>query len=54
VGENAGSSGKFYDTKLKVARFYIDQILPETESLLTTIASGRDALAEFEVADFED
>lgn len=49
-----GKSGKFYDAKLKVARFYIDQILPETESLLATITSGRDALADFEVADFED
>ncbi|MGI9221349.1 MAG: acyl-CoA dehydrogenase, partial [Woeseiaceae bacterium] len=48
-----GKNAKFYDAKLKVARFYIDQILPETTSLLATITDGRDALADFEVADFE-
>ena len=48
-----GKSGTFYDTKRKVARFYVDQVLPETASLHATIVNGRDALAEFEVADFD-
>jgi butyryl-CoA dehydrogenase len=44
--------GAFYDTKRKVARFYAQQVLPETTSLLKSICSGDDALADFEVADF--
>jgi hypothetical protein len=44
--------GNFFVAKRKVARFYIDQVLPETASLLASIKGGRDALAEFEVADF--
>jgi alkylation response protein AidB-like acyl-CoA dehydrogenase len=47
-------SGKFYDVKRKVARFYVDQVLPETASLLATITGGRDALVEFQVSDFEE
>jgi alkylation response protein AidB-like acyl-CoA dehydrogenase len=47
-----GKDNGFGSTKHKLARFYIDQILPETASLLTSIRNGRDALAEFEVADF--
>ena len=30
----------------------MQQILPDTASLLTTIIGGEDALAEFDVADF--
>ena len=48
-----GKSGNFYDVKRKVARFYVDQILPETASLLAMIMGGGDALAGFEVNDFE-
>ena len=44
--------GAFYETKRKVARFYMHQVLPATESLATTIVGGADALADFEVADF--
>ena len=47
-----GKDGAFYDTKRKVARFYAQQVLPETTSLLKSICSGDDALANFEVADF--
>ena len=46
-------NGGFYSTKRKLARFYFEQILPETESLLTTITSGAAALAEFDVVDFD-
>ena len=47
-----GKDGSFYATKRKIARFYAEQLLPETASLLQTITGGSDALASFEVADF--
>ena len=47
-----GKDGSFYANKRKIAFFFVKQILPETESLLTTITGGRDALAGFDVADF--
>jgi len=47
-------SGSFYDVKRKVARFYCEQLLPETASLFSTVTGGHSALADFEVADFED
>ena len=50
----SGKNGSFYDRKRKVARFYAEQILPETASLLATITDGDAALADFEVADFGD
>jgi len=49
-----GKNGRFYETKRKVARFYAEQLLPETASLLQTITGGGDALADFEVADFSE
>jgi hypothetical protein len=49
-----GKDGSFYAAKRKVARFYAEQILPETESLLATITGGDAALADFEVVDFSD
>lgn len=49
-----GKDGAFYDTKRKVARFYAQQVLPETASLLKSICDGDDALADFEVTDFSD
>ncbi len=45
-------TGKFYDTKRKLANFYMRQVLPETASLHDTIATGDGALADFEVTDF--
>jgi alkylation response protein AidB-like acyl-CoA dehydrogenase len=49
-----GKDGDFYETKRKVARFYAEQLLPETASLLQTITGGSDALADFAVSDFGD
>ena len=49
-----GKDGEFYASKRKVARFYAEQLLPETASLLQTITAGSEALADFEVADFSD
>ena len=45
-------AGTDYDTKRKVARFYMQQVLPETLSLADVIIHGSDALSEFSVADF--
>jgi len=44
--------GAFYDVKRKLARFYMQQVLPETAALLEIIVSGDGALADFDVADF--
>ena len=44
--------GEFYEVKRKLARFYVQQVLPETGALLEVIVSGDAALAEFDVADF--
>ena len=46
------ASGAFYDVKRKVARFYMDQVLPETVSLAATIVGGAGALADFDARDF--
>jgi len=43
--------GAFYDTKRKLARFYMQQVLPETKSIATTIVNGADALADISVDD---
>lgn len=45
--------GAFYDAKRKVARFYMQHVLPETESLARIVTDGGNALLEFDVADFE-
>jgi butyryl-CoA dehydrogenase len=44
---------EFYDTKRKTARFYMEQVLPETTSLHEVVTRGSDALSAFAVADFE-
>ncbi len=46
-------SGGFYDTKRKVARFYMEQILPETASLRDTVVSGGEVIKGFDVSDFD-
>jgi hypothetical protein len=44
-------SGVFYDQKRKLARFYMQQVLPETVSIATTITEGAEALADISVSD---
>ena len=44
--------GEFYDVKRKLAKFYMQQVLPETAFLAGVIVNGSDALADFDVADF--
>ena len=49
---NRDKVGDFYDVKRKVARFYMQQVLPESATLADVIANGDAALADFAVADF--
>ncbi|NOR36777.1 MAG: acyl-CoA dehydrogenase [Woeseiaceae bacterium] len=42
-------SGAFYDMKRKVAHFYMQQVLPETAAIATTIVNGAEALANISV-----
>ena len=52
VDSIADRPGEFYDVKRKLARFYMRQVLPETEFLAGVIMDGADVLADFDVADF--
>ena len=44
--------GKFYSTKLKTIRFYMDNILPEVHSLAAIIKAGKTNMMAFEVDEF--
>jgi butyryl-CoA dehydrogenase len=48
----ADKHGAFYETKRKLARFYMDHVLPEADSLRERIVTGSDALAAFSPDDF--
>jgi alkylation response protein AidB-like acyl-CoA dehydrogenase len=48
-----GKNGDFYETKRKTARFYMQQVLPETVALHEIVTRGSDALSTFAVADFD-
>ena len=48
-----GKNSEFYETKRKTARFYMEQVLPETTALHEIVIRGSDALSTFTVADFE-
>jgi butyryl-CoA dehydrogenase len=48
------NDGQFYAVKRKLARFYMEQVLPETASIAETIVGGAAALAEFDVSDLLD
>ncbi len=48
-----GKDGAFYNLKRKIARFYMQQVLPETTSLRDSIVDGDVALADFDVTDFQ-
>jgi hypothetical protein len=43
--------GAFYDTKRKLARFYMQRVLPETASIAVTVVGGADALADIGVGE---
>jgi len=42
----------FYKAKIKTARFYMQKLLPQTGSLLTTLESGSNSLMDFDEAYF--
>lgn len=44
--------GKFYTTKLKTIRFYMENILPEVHSLAAIIKAGKANMMAFEVDEF--
>jgi len=48
-----GKNGDFYETKRKTARFYMEQVLPETAALNEVITRGAESLVSFSVDDFE-
>jgi butyryl-CoA dehydrogenase len=54
VTATEGKSGEDYETKRKLARFFMDNVLPETESLKQVIINGNDSLKEFEISRFTD
>ena len=47
-----GKDGAFYETKRKTARFYMEQVLPETAALHEIVIHGSDSLTAFSVEDF--
>ena len=47
-----GKDGEFYETKRMTARFYMDQVLPETVALHEIVIRGSDSLTAFSVEDF--
>lgn len=53
VKASLGKSEAFYATKLKTARYFVKQMLPEAESLAAVIRSGKDHMMAFTVEEFE-
>jgi butyryl-CoA dehydrogenase len=49
-----GKDGDFYESKRKTARFYMEQVLPETAALRDIICKGAESLTSFDVEDFGD
>lgn len=47
-----GKSGRFYETKMKSARYYFSNILPEVHSLLAIMKAGKANMMAFEAEDF--
>ena len=45
-------AGDFYETKRKTARFYMEQVLPETAALHEIVTKGAESLTSFDVEDF--
>lgn len=44
--------GDFYESKRKMARFYMQQVLPETAALCDIVTNGAESLTSFDVEDF--
>ena len=52
LAEGANGKTAFYDAKLKTARFYTQKLLPEVNTLATTIAAGAGTLMALDDAQF--
>ncbi len=44
----SGEDSKFYSVKIKTAGFYMQKLLPQTDSLLITLMAGSSSLMEFD------
>lgn len=49
-----GREGAFYETKRKTARYYMQQVMPETNALYEMVTRGGASLADFQVENFAD
>jgi alkylation response protein AidB-like acyl-CoA dehydrogenase len=47
-----GREGRFYETKVKMAKYYMQQILPEIHSLAAIIRYGKQNMMAFELDEF--
>ena len=47
-----GKEGRFYETKIKTARYFFKQILPETDSLIAIINEGKQHIMAFTPDEF--
>ena len=47
-----GQSGRFYETKLKTARYFYTNILPETDTLWALVGAGKGNMMDFAVEEF--
>ena len=43
-----GNESDFYSAKIKTARFYMLKLLPQTETLLSTLSAGSHSLMDFD------
>lgn len=48
-----GKPEAYYATKLKTARYFVKQVLPEAESLAAVIRNGKDHMMDFSVEELE-
>ena len=53
AGAITGKEGRFYATKRQMARFYMENVLPEAHSLSTVIVDGAESLSDFDGEGFE-
>ncbi|MEE2788855.1 MAG: acyl-CoA dehydrogenase C-terminal domain-containing protein, partial [Myxococcota bacterium] len=47
-----GQSGRFYETKIKTARYFFTNILPETDALVALVEAGKGGMMEFTDEEF--
>lgn len=48
LAKQNGDEAKFYQAKIKTARFYMQKLLPQTGSLFSTIMAGSETLMDFD------